>query len=171
MFLVAATFVVLLVNMLLDLLLEKQKGRRITPKMWTLAFLVPIGVSGLVTLSGWFLKANPKIAHAPLPPWFGFGLIALFPTLFFILEVSSLCEQKRRTGDAHLKIEDDFVMGVGFVAILVTAWLWARFGFSAWFLPMVLALTWISLIALWIVSTKTVAFLVDKIFPRNQNEK
>jgi hypothetical protein len=165
MYLIAATFLVLLVLALMDLLEKKMNGATISSRSWLMAFVVPTIISGVIFAVYWWLEANPKIAHTPLPSWFGFGLGGLLVGGFFF---ASVLEKY------HYKEESDTessVMLAGMVSVFISGGLWLKFGFSTWLLPVVIPFVWIVFGGLWSGSVALVVWFAEQVFRRKTLKK
>lgn len=165
MYLIAATFLVVLALALLDLLEKRMKGETISSRSWLTAFVIPTIISGVfLAVYSWF-KANPKIAHAPLPDWFGFGLFGLLAGGFF---VGSVLERLKYE---NVSLSEESVGFAGIVALFVSFALLAKFNLSGWFLLLFVPVVWITVGGLWSGSVSLAVWLAERVFRRKTKGK
>jgi hypothetical protein len=165
MYLIAATFVVLLVLTLLDLLEKKMNGAPISLRSWLMALSLPTIVSGVFLVAYLWLEANLKIAHAPVPDWFGFGLCSLLVGGFFFASVLERLEYE------NVSHSEETVGLAGMISIFASFALLAKFDLSGWFLLLLIPIVWVTLGGLWSGFVSLAVWLAEHVFHRKTKGK
>ncbi len=148
---------------LMDLLEKKNKGT-FTFRSWLIAVSVPAILSGLFLAAySWF--DNTKIANAPVPDWFGFGLIGLLTGGLF---VGSVLERLKYR---NVSLSEESVGLAGIVAIFGSFALMDEFDLSGWFLLLFVPVVWITLGGLWSGAVALFVWFAERVSQRKTHRK